>query len=36
MTQMQIQGQIISAENHYAIMTAYELLPKELTKGIPE
>lgn len=35
-TQTQIQGQIISSDNHDAIMTAYALLPKELKKGIPE
>lgn len=35
-TQTQIQGPIISANNHDAIMTAYALLPKELTKGIPD
>ena len=35
-TQTAVQGPIIAASNYDGIMTAYALLPKELTKGIPD
>jgi hypothetical protein len=33
-TQTAITGQIIASSNHEGILTAFALLPKEITKGI--